>query len=112
MWEYRAKLNRIVDADTYDLNIDLGFKVYNTVRVRLTNPPIDAPEKNTLQGKEAIVKVTDLLLEDATREEWNLTLQTEYDKTFDRFLGGVILSTGVNVGQWLLDNRFAKPWKK
>lgn len=42
MYTYHAKLERIVDADTLDLNIDLGFKVWVKVRVRLTG--INAPE--------------------------------------------------------------------
>jgi len=42
MYSYKAKLIRIVDADTVDLLVDLGFKVLHVVRVRLLD--VDAPE--------------------------------------------------------------------
>lgn len=35
MWTYRAQLDRVVDGDTIDLRVDLGFKTYKRVRVRL-----------------------------------------------------------------------------
>lgn len=34
-WTYRAKLDRVVDGDTIDLKVDLGFRTYKEVRVRL-----------------------------------------------------------------------------
>ena len=46
MYEYKATLDRVVDGDTVDLNIDLGFDVWlNSTRVRLHH--VDTPEKRT-----------------------------------------------------------------
>ncbi len=42
MYEYRAKVARVIDGDTLDLIVDLGFKVDVRVRVRLYG--IDTPE--------------------------------------------------------------------
>jgi micrococcal nuclease len=42
LWNYRATVTRIVDADTLDVNIDLGFQVSYDVRLRIAR--IDAPE--------------------------------------------------------------------
>jgi len=47
MYEYTATINRVVDGDTLDLDIDLGFHLTARVRVRLKD--IDAPE---LRGPE------------------------------------------------------------
>lgn len=41
-YRYRAELERVVDGDTYDLRIDLGFGVWTIQRVRLRG--IDTPE--------------------------------------------------------------------
>lgn len=41
-YRYRAELERVVDGDTYDLRIDLGFGVWTIERVRLRG--IDTPE--------------------------------------------------------------------
>jgi micrococcal nuclease len=48
---YKAELIRVVDGDTVDLIIDLGFDTSRKERFRLYG--IDAPEMNTLAGKEA-----------------------------------------------------------
>jgi len=49
---YKAKLERVVDGDTVDLIIDLGFDIHHKVRCRLHG--INAPESRTkdLQEKE------------------------------------------------------------
>ena len=46
MYEYRAKIRRVVDGDTVDVDIDLGFGVWlKKQRVRLYG--IDTPESRT-----------------------------------------------------------------
>ncbi len=49
MYTYNAKIERIVDGDTIDLVIDVGFKLYFHQRTRLRG--IDAPELSTVMGK-------------------------------------------------------------
>ena len=48
---YKAELIRVVDGDTVDLIIDLGFDTSRRERFRLYG--IDAPEMRTAAGKEA-----------------------------------------------------------
>jgi micrococcal nuclease len=51
MYEYRVKkVLKIVDGDTIDVDIDLGFSVSFTQRVRLAG--IDTPESRTKDLKE------------------------------------------------------------
>ena len=45
MYEYTAKLKRVVDGDTVDAYIDLGFKVHVDKRIRFMG--IDTPESRT-----------------------------------------------------------------
>ena len=51
-YEYHAKVDRIVDGDTIDVTIDLGFHTHIKTRVRLEG--INAPESRTrdLEEKE------------------------------------------------------------
>jgi len=42
MYNYTAKLDRVVDGDTMDVIIDMGFKITTNQRIRLAN--IDTPE--------------------------------------------------------------------
>ena len=66
MYEYRVrKVNKIVDGDTIDVDIDLGFNVSFSQRVRLAG--IDTPESRTRDlaekalGLESKKKLTALL---------------------------------------------------
>ena len=46
MYEYKAKLVKVVDGDTVDVDIDLGFGVWlKNERVRIMG--IDTPESRT-----------------------------------------------------------------
>ena len=45
MYEYKAKLIRVVDGDTIDAEIDLGFKIFIKERIRFAG--IDTPESRT-----------------------------------------------------------------
>jgi micrococcal nuclease len=37
MYEYIARINKVVDGDTIDFIVDLGFGILNKIRVRLLN---------------------------------------------------------------------------
>lgn len=49
MYEYAAKVLRVVDGDTVWLDVDLGFEVGMAMSIRLMG--IDAPETRTEEGK-------------------------------------------------------------
>ena len=65
MYEYTTTIRRIVDGDTVDIWIDLGFSVRIKERVRLAG--IDTPESRTRDkrekkfGKMATARVEELL---------------------------------------------------
>lgn len=52
MYEYSATLIRVIDADTFEMNIDLGFYTHVYQKIRLRG--VDAPERFTPGGKHAI----------------------------------------------------------
>ena len=43
MYEYKAMITNVVDGDTFDMDIDLGFNIHIHERVRLLD--VDTPEK-------------------------------------------------------------------
>ena len=65
MYEYEMKVIRIIDGDTIDGQVDLGFKVHHNVRIRLFG--INTPEVRTrdaeekVRGKAATERVRELL---------------------------------------------------
>ena len=71
MYEYQAIIERVVDGDTVDVMIDLGFDVWTKQRVRLMG--IDTPESRTRNlrekkfGKMATARVLELIPLSSTR---------------------------------------------
>ena len=75
-----TEINRVVDGDTIDVTIDLGFDLYKKERVRVAG--IDTPEKRTrdLEEKELGIDATNYLkkkLEDTIAGDEELTIRTE-----------------------------------
>ena len=50
MYEYKAVVDRVVDGDTIDVIIDLGFSVWKKMRVRMEG--INTPESRTRDLEE------------------------------------------------------------
>jgi len=82
---YKAELVRVVDGDTVDLIIDLGFDTSRRERFRLYG--IDAPEMNTAEGKAAKAWLWDTLqpLEAIYVQTIQLETKAKRDK-YGRFL--------------------------
>ena len=57
------EINRVVDGDTIDVTIDLGFDLYKKERVRIAG--VDTPEKRTrdLDEKELGIDATNWMKE-------------------------------------------------
>ena len=75
-----TKINRVVDGDTIDVTIDLGFDLYKKERVRVAG--VDTPEKRTrdLEEKSLGIDATNWLkerLESAIRGDDDLVIRTE-----------------------------------
>jgi micrococcal nuclease len=70
MYQYKAKLNRVIDGDTVNLTIDLGFRLTYTANCRLSG--INAPEINTEQGKVSKVALIQMIESEFTIESTGL----------------------------------------
>ena len=75
-----TEINRVLDGDTIDVTIDLGFDLYKKERVRVAG--VDTPEKRTrdLEEKALGIDATNWMkeqLEDAINGESELTIRTE-----------------------------------
>ena len=75
-----VKIDRVVDGDTIDVTIDLGFDLYKKERVRIAG--VDTPEKRTrdLEEKALGIDATNWLkdkLTETIKGEDELTIRTE-----------------------------------
>jgi len=101
MYTYNAQCINVVDGDTFDFIVDLGFKISFGLRVRLKD--IDTPEKNSKNeaerehAKEATDFANDHLLGQ------NVVITTEKDKIgiYGRYTATVTFDDGRDLGSML-----------
>ena len=77
-----TEINRVLDGDTIDVTIDLGFDLYKKERVRIAG--VDTPEKRTrnLEEKALGIDATNWLkekLDSTIAGDSELTIRTELD---------------------------------
>ena len=94
MFEYRCKLIKVIDGDTIDIDIDLGFGVWlRNQRIRMYG--IDTPESRTrdLEEKKYGIAAKAFLTE--MLDDSHLILKTHKDERgkFGRILGEVWRTT-------------------
>lgn len=104
MYTYKAKLVRVIDGDTIDAEIDLGFNVLIRQRIRLYG--IDTPESRTtdLEEKERGLAAKQRLTELLPREFIVETILNKRGK-FGRILGILHVEEGdqrVNINETLV----------
>lgn len=94
MYEYRVKqVIKIVDGDTIDVDIDLGFNISYSQRVRLAG--IDTPESRTTDKKEkALGLEVKQRLKDILSKAEKIVIRTEKpdsSEKYGRILGWIFL---------------------
>lgn len=94
MYEYRVKsVLAVVDGDTIDVDIDLGFDISLTKRVRLAG--IDTPESRTTNKEEKVLGLeVKELLKKKLKEAKTVVIKTQLpDSTekYGRILGWIYL---------------------
>jgi micrococcal nuclease len=109
MYTYMAEVVRILDGDTIEVIIDLGFKVYWKTKIRLAG--IDAPEKDTPAGQVAIDALRFMIASSKVR------IVTEKDKQekFGRYLATVYPfagnGEGVSVNELMVIGGYAREYE-
>jgi micrococcal nuclease len=85
VYEYAARLIRVVDGDTLDLDVSLGFDIHISERIRLAG--VNCPEHGTLSGDNATAYTTQWLAQNGP----DFILRTTKDKKekFGRLLGTI-----------------------
>ena len=122
MYEYKFKLTRVVDGDTIDGIIDLGFNIHHHARVRLAaiNEPETRLQKSIRNKKERIaekqkgLKAKERLkeiLKEGSRQPEGLIIKTHLDKKgkYGRVLGEILYIYARDLYNANPDPR-TKPW--
>jgi micrococcal nuclease len=109
MYQYFVKNDlKVVDGDTIDVEIDLGFDLTKKERVRLGG--IDTPESRTrdLEEKKLGLQAKDYLKSLIMNAD-KLIVRTEKDGKFGRMIGYLYMNPDatVSLNQMLIDEGFA-----
>ena len=108
------EINRVLDGDTIDVTIDLGFDLYKKERVRVAG--VDTPEKRTrdLEEKALGIAATNWLkekLEGALAGDDDLVIRTELVGgvgKYGRLLGWLYLGDGtVSLNEQMIEEGYA-----
>jgi micrococcal nuclease len=111
MYEYRIKkVVKVVDGDTIDVEIDLGFNISYAQRVRLAG--IDTPESRTKDAKEKVLglEVKDRLKKaiDAAKDVVVKTELPDSSEKYGRILGWVYLDGNTkSINEQLIEQGYA-----
>lgn len=100
MYEYKATVDRVVDGDTVDFVVDLGFSVQMKIRGRLAG--VDTPERGHVDFLPATRRCRELLVSSASTfpHEGKVIIKTEKTGKYGRW---IVHIQGVN-------DELAKTW--
>ena len=108
MYEYSCKVERVVDGDTVDVVLDLGFDILFKSRVRLYG--IDTPESRTRDlDEKARGKMAGAYLKEAVDNGTKVVIETKLKDSrgkYGRVLGNVVVD-GVNINEAMIENSLA-----
>ena len=109
-WVFNGFVTRVVDGDTYDVNVDLGFNIKFSIRVRLNN--VDTPETwrrkegspERIHGEQATTFVKELI----EGKDVRITTYKTGSSIYGRYSADVMLMDGRDLGQLLIENDLVK----
>jgi len=108
MYEYGCKITRVVDGDTVDCILDLGFSILHKCRVRLYG--IDTPESRTRDKDEkARGKIASKFLKDAIDNGKKVILRSKLKDSkgkYGRVLGEIVVDD-ININVSMIENYLA-----
>jgi len=108
MYEYGCKVTRVVDGDTVDVILDLGFSILHKCRVRLYG--IDTPESRTRNKDEKIRgKLAAKFLKQAIDNGKKIILRSKLKDSkgkYGRVLGEIVVDD-ININVSMIENYLA-----
>ena len=109
-----TEINRVLDGDTIDVTIDLGFDLFKKERVRIAG--VDTPEKRTrdLEEKALGLDATEWMkqkLEETIKGDEELTIRTELKGgvgKYGRLLGWIYVGDAdVSLNELMIQEGYA-----
>jgi len=102
-YKYKAHLLRVIDGDTFDVTIDLGFRITTFQRLRLVG--VNTPETRGVERPEGL-RVKDYVKNLIEGKE--LTIETFKVGNYGRYICEVYLNDEEKLSQHLIMQNMAK----
>lgn len=99
MYQYKAKCVKVIDGDSMEFNVDLGFHLTNRIRVRLKDidtPEIFGKDNDKILGKKVKQFVCEQLFNflDQDVEPVEVVIATKKTSSFGWWLATVTFANG------------------
>lgn len=108
LFNYNGKVTNVVDGDTVDMTVDLGFNVSTNIRIRLAE--INAPEmKSTDKLEREMAELSKKFLSEKVLNKEVLLDSSGKDK-YGRWIGTIYVNN-IPVNQQMVTEGFADPHK-
>ena len=98
IYKYCCSLNRVIDGDTIDLNVDLGFHMTVVMRVRLAE--IDTPELRGSERKKGLEAKK--FVQETLQHAKTIGVITDKIGRYGRYVGDIYYSVQPLSPRWLV----------
>ena len=103
-YEYLCTVDRVIDGDTVDVIVDLGFDIHHRIRIRLEG--VDTPERGHDDWSRATAMLRDLMPRKIDQRPQVYMLRTYKTGKYGRWLGQLTritdgVSESVNINEWM-----------
>ena len=106
LYYYKGIVTYVVDGDTYDILVSMGFDMYQMIRFRLVkyNTPETRGEERE-EGLRVKAKVKEMI------EGKEVILKSTKKGSFSRYLAAIWVDD-IHLGDYLYENKDATIWEK
>jgi len=107
MYDYKARVIKVIDGDTVDVSIDLGFDIFLNERIRFHG--INCPESRTSNKEEKIKGLASKAFTESKLpigKEIIIQSKTFSKEKFGRILADILVD-GVNLNEELVEEGLA-----
>jgi len=114
MYEYTVTVKRVVDGDTVDVSVDLGFEIHTIKRVRLLG--INAPESRTTnKAEKQLGMAAKYRLMELVDSAVEIRLQSQGKGKFGRVLGHLSINCSdgsgwINLAEKMIEENHGVPY--
>lgn len=115
----RCKIVNVVDGDTVDCVIDMGYQMFSTHRIRLLG--VDTPELRAKDAKERdaaaaakyfVIAWSGNRIVDEVEQDYTFTIQSQKADSFGRWLGEIKNEKGESLSQALIEAGHGEVYEK